>query len=170
MADQRSKKMTRRNRTTRGLVIGAITAGALMIPVAPALAQPFTPADWGNAPVQPTQVASHGQAVANAAQSKIGSPYVWGATGPNAFDCSGLVQWSYKQAGISVPRTSYDQVAGGTPVSKGNLQPGDAVAFYGGDHIGIYIGDGMMVHASTYGTPVRVAPVDNAPIYNVRRY
>lgn len=170
MADQRSKKMTRRTRTTRGLVIGALTAGALMIPVAPALAQPFTPADWGNAPVQPTQVASHGQAVANAAQSKVGSPYVWGATGPNAFDCSGLVQWSYKQAGISVPRTSYDQVAGGTPVSKANLQPGDAVAFYGGDHIGIYIGGGQVVHAPTEGENVKVSSVDAMPFAGASRY
>lgn len=132
-------KNTRLTRTTRGLLLGAVTAGALMIPVAPAMAQPVTAPSWGSAEIQPTQAASHGQAVANAAQSKIGSPYVWGATGPSSFDCSGLVQWSYKQAGVSVPRTSYDQVGGGTPVSKSNLQPGDVVGFYGSEHVGIYL-------------------------------
>ena len=60
---------------------------------------------------------------------------------------------------------------GGQPVSMDQMQPGDLVTYYSdASHVGIYIGDGMMVHASTYGTPVRVAPVDNAPIYNVRRY
>ncbi len=109
--------------------------------------------------------------VIQAALSRIGSPYSWGGSGPSAFDCSGLVMWSFQQAGISLPHSSQALANGGQPVSRDQMQPGDLVTYYSdASHVGIYIGDGMMVHASTYGTPVRVAPVDNAPIYNVRRY
>ena len=109
--------------------------------------------------------------VIQAALSRIGSPYSWGGSGPNAFDCSGLVMWAFQQAGISLPHSSQALASGGQPVSRDQMQPGDVVNYYSdASHTAIYIGDGMMVHASTYGTPVRVAPVDNAPIYNVRRY
>jgi cell wall-associated NlpC family hydrolase len=109
--------------------------------------------------------------VIQAALSRIGSPYSWGASGPGAFDCSGLVMWSFQQAGISLPHSSQALAAGGQPVSMDQIQPGDLITYYSdASHVAIYIGDGMMVHASTYGTPVRVAPVDNAPIHNVRRY
>ncbi|PJK20886.1 NlpC/P60 family protein, partial [Mycolicibacterium goodii] len=109
--------------------------------------------------------------VIQAALSRIGSPYSWGGSGPNAFDCSGLVMWSFQQAGISLPHSSQALARGGQPVSMDNIQPGDLVTYYSdASHVGIYIGDGMMVHASTYGSPVRVAPVNNAPIYNIRRY
>ncbi len=106
-----------------------------------------------------------------AALSRIGSPYSWGAAGPNAFDCSGLVMWSFQQAGVSLPHSSQALARGGQPVSMDQMQPGDLITYYSdASHVGIYIGDGMMVHASTYGTPVRVAPVNNAPIYDIRRY
>lgn len=109
--------------------------------------------------------------VIQAALSRIGSPYVWGGSGPGQFDCSGLVMWSFQQAGISLPHSSQALAQGGQPVSMDQIQPGDLVTYYSdASHVGIYIGDGMMVHASTYGTPVRVAPVDNAPIHNIRRY
>ena len=117
---------------------------------------------------------AHGNEVAvviQAALSRIGSPYSWGASGPNAFDCSGLVMWSFQQAGVSLPHSSQALAAGGVPVSMSDMQPGDLVTYSSdASHVAIYIGDGMMVHASTYGTPVRVAPVGDAPIYNVRRY
>jgi cell wall-associated NlpC family hydrolase len=106
-----------------------------------------------------------------AALTRVGSPYSWGAEGPGAFDCSGLVKWAFQQAGISLPHSSYAQAAGGQAVSTDQMQPGDVVSYYSdASHVGIYIGDGMMVHASTFGKPVVVAPVNNAPIYNVRRY
>jgi cell wall-associated NlpC family hydrolase len=109
--------------------------------------------------------------VIQAALSRIGSPYSWGGSGPGAFDCSGLVMWSFQQAGVALPHSSQALAQGGQPVSMDQMQPGDLVTYYSdASHVAIYIGDGMMVHASTYGTPVRVAPVDNAPIYNVRRY
>jgi peptidoglycan DL-endopeptidase CwlO len=110
-------------------------------------------------------------AVIQAALSRIGSPYSWGGSGPNAFDCSGLVMWSFQQAGIALPHSSQALAQGGQPVAQDQMQPGDLVTYYSdASHVAIYIGDGMMVHASTYGTPVRVAPVDNAPIFNIRRY
>jgi peptidoglycan DL-endopeptidase CwlO len=128
--------------------------------------------------VAPPEAAIHGapggadRAVAiQAALSRIGSPYSWGGSGPSAFDCSGLVMWAFQQQGISLPHSSQALASGGQPVSTDQMQPGDLVTYYSdASHVGIYIGDGMMVHASTYGTPVRVAPVDNAPIHNVRRY
>ncbi|HTM84774.1 MAG TPA: peptidoglycan hydrolase RipC [Mycobacterium sp.] len=113
----------------------------------------------------------HSGTVIQAALSRIGSPYSWGGSGPSAFDCSGLVMWSFQQAGISLPHSSQALATGGQAVSADQMQPGDLVTYYSdASHVGIYIGDGMMVHASTYGTPVRVAPVNNAPIHNVRRY
>jgi cell wall-associated NlpC family hydrolase len=121
--------------------------------------------------VPPTGGTSEGMAAVQAALTRIGSPYSWGAEGPGAFDCSGLVKWAFQQAGISLPHSSYAQAAGGQPVSTDQMQPGDVISYYSdASHVGIYIGDGMMVHASTFGVPVRIAPVNNAPIYNVRRY
>ncbi|MFI2841276.1 peptidoglycan hydrolase RipC [Mycolicibacterium sp. PDY-3] len=112
-----------------------------------------------------------GSVAVQAALTRIGSPYSWGAEGPGAFDCSGLVKWAFGQAGISLPHSSYALAAGGQPVSTDQMQPGDVVSYYSdASHVGIYIGNGMMVHASTFGQPVVVAPVNNAPIYNVRRY
>jgi cell wall-associated NlpC family hydrolase len=112
-----------------------------------------------------------GMLAVQAALTRIGSPYSWGASGPGSFDCSGLVMWAFQQAGVSLPHSSQALAQGGQPVSMDQMQPGDLVTYYSdASHVGIYIGDGMMVHASTYGTPVRVAPVDNAPIHNVRRY
>ena len=115
--------------------------------------------------------APHSTTVIQAALSRIGSQYSWGGSGPGAFDCSGLVMWSFQQAGISLPHSSQALANGGQSVSTDQMQPGDLVTYYSdASHVGIYIGDGMMVHAATYGIPVRVAPVHNAPIYNVRRY
>ncbi|MGN0095805.1 MAG: NlpC/P60 family protein [Corynebacterium sp.] len=118
-----------------------------------------------------------GDAVSNAggavgaAMGKLGSPYSWGATGPDSFDCSGLMFWAYQQIGKSVPRTSSAQVAGGTSVSRGELQPGDIVGFYPGvTHVGMYIGDGKIVHASDYGIPVQVVSVDSMPFAGAARY
>ncbi len=112
-----------------------------------------------------------GMMAVQAALTRIGSPYSWGASGPGSFDCSGLVMWAFGQAGLNLPHSSQALAQGGQPVSRDQMQPGDLITYYSdASHVGIYIGDGMMVHASTYGTPVRVAPVDNAPIHNVRRY
>ncbi|WP_037604838.1 C40 family peptidase [Streptacidiphilus rugosus] len=91
-----------------------------------------------------------------AAQTRLGMPYVWGATGPTSFDCSGLVQWSYAQAGYSIGRSTYDQINYGTPVaSVSDLQVGDLIFFNGNSHVGIYAGNGMVLHAPHTGTVVK---------------
>lgn len=115
--------------------------------------------------------ASIGQQIANIAMSKIGSPYVWGATGPHAFDCSGLTSWAYKQAGKTIPRTSQAQAAAGTRVSLDALRPGDIVSFYNAaSHVGIYIGNGKIVHALNSGIPVRIDDLHMMPIHNAIRF
>ena len=112
-----------------------------------------------------------GVTAVQAALTRLGSPYSWGAAGPNAFDCSGLVMWAFGQAGVNLPHSSQALASGGQAVSMDQMQPGDLITYYGdASHVAIYIGDGLMVHASTYGSPVAVAPVNNAPIHNVRRY
>ncbi|MBI0297383.1 C40 family peptidase [Streptomyces sp. PRKS01-29] len=100
------------------------------------------------------------------AKAQLGKPYVWGATGPSSFDCSGLTQAAWKSAGISLPRTTWDQVKAGTRVSTSQLQPGDLVFFYDDiSHVGLYIGDGMMIHAPKPGDVVKKAPITEMPIY-----
>ncbi|MER6471994.1 C40 family peptidase [Streptomyces collinus] len=90
------------------------------------------------------------------ARAQIGKPYVWGATGPGSYDCSGLTSAAWKAAGVTLPRTTYDQVGAGTTVSLTDAQPGDLVFFYDDiSHVGIYIGDGMMIHAPKPGAYVR---------------
>ena len=99
-----------------------------------------------------------------AAESVIGSPYVWGATGPNAFDCSGLTSWAYAQAGISIPRTSEEQANAGTHLSMDELRPGDLVIFYGdAHHVGLYAGNGMVLHAPHTGANVRFEAMSDMP-------
>ncbi|MEU6464522.1 NlpC/P60 family protein [Streptomyces sp. NPDC046976] len=102
--------------------------------------------------------------------AKLGSPYVWGATGPHSFDCSGLVQAAYRSAGVSLPRTTYAQIDAGRRVSRSELRPGDLVFFYSGvSHVGLYIGNGRMIHAPNPSAPVRVAPIDQMPFAGATR-
>jgi cell wall-associated NlpC family hydrolase len=110
--------------------------------------------------------------VVQAALTQVGSPYVWGGAAPGGFDCSGLVMWAFQQAGISLPHSSQALAQGGQPVALSDLQPGDVLTFYSdASHAGIYVGDGMMIHSSTYGVPVRVVPMNSSgPIYDARRY
>lgn len=118
-----------------------------------------------------TSANADGMKALEAAMTKIGAPYGWGAAGPDVFDCSGLVVWSYAQQGKTVPRTSQAQMAGGMPVDRGDLQPGDVVGFYpGATHVGIYAGNGKIVHASDYGIPLQVVNMDSMPFYGARRY
>ena len=110
--------------------------------------------------------------VVQAALTQIGSPYVWGGAAPGGFDCSGLVMWAFQQAGISLPHSSQAMAQGGQPVALSDLQPGDVLTFYSdASHAGLYVGDGMMIHSSTYGVPVRVVPMNSSgPIFDARRY
>ncbi|MFD0165183.1 NlpC/P60 family protein [Streptomyces decoyicus] len=98
------------------------------------------------------------------AYAALGKPYVWGATGPSGFDCSGLTQAAWKAGGVALPRTTYTQISSGPRVGRSQLAPGDLVFFYSGiSHVGLYVGDGKMIHAPHPGAPVRIAPIDQMP-------
>lgn len=122
-------------------------------------------------PTPPKPAKSQGQRIADIALSKVGAAYVWGAAGPNAFDCSGLTSWAYAQAGKNIPRTSGAQASSGKPVAINALQPGDIVSYYGGaSHVAIYVGNGKVVHALNSDTPVRVDDLNYLPINNAVRF
>ncbi|MFV5993403.1 NlpC/P60 family protein [Streptomyces sp. NPDC056231] len=104
------------------------------------------------------------------AYGALGKPYVWGATGPSSFDCSGLTQAAWRSAGVSLPRTTYTQINAGRNIPRSELAPGDLVFFYSGiSHVGLYIGDGQMIHAPHPGAPVRIAPIDGMPFAGATR-
>jgi cell wall-associated NlpC family hydrolase len=112
----------------------------------------------GSLPPAPGSEAATAVAVA---LGKVGSPYVWGASGPNGFDCSGLTSFAYGAAGVVLPHSSRSQSTMGVTVARADLMPGDLVFFYDPiSHVAIYIGNGMMVHARTFGQPVAVTTVD----------
>jgi cell wall-associated NlpC family hydrolase len=95
-----------------------------------------------------------------AAISRLGDPYVWGAAGPGQFDCSGLVMWAYAQVGIALPHYTGSQWNSGVHVSRNDLEPGDLVFFFPNiSHVGMYIGNGMMINAPNFGEDVKVEPV-----------
>jgi cell wall-associated NlpC family hydrolase len=100
-----------------------------------------------------------------AAQSKLGSPYQYGANGPSTFDCSGLTSWAYAQAGVSIPRVSQSQANAGTRIySQSDLKVGDLVFFYSDiHHVGFYAGNGQVLHAPRTGTVVRYEAMSNMP-------
>jgi cell wall-associated NlpC family hydrolase len=110
------------------------------------------------------------QTAVDTALAQVGDPYVYGAAGPDSFDCSGLTQYAYSAAGVSLPHSSSSQSKMGMAVSRSELQPGDLVFFYSPvSHVGMYIGNGQMVHASTSGQPVKVASLDSMGSYNSAR-
>jgi peptidoglycan DL-endopeptidase CwlO len=139
----------------------------------PGFGQPGGPGPGGPGPGFSAGPGSGQGAIAvQAALTQVGAPYSWGGAAPGGFDCSGLVMWAFQQAGIALPHSSQALAHGGQPVSLSDLQPGDVLTFYSdASHAGIYIGDGLMVHSSTYGVPVRVVPMNSSgPIYDARRY
>jgi len=101
---------------------------------------------------------------------KVGRPYVWGATGPNSFDCSGLTQYAYKAAGIYLTHFTGAQWKEGKPISRDEARPGDLVFFYSDlHHVGLYLGGGLMVHAPRTGKPVQVSQISYQPVAGFRR-
>ncbi|MEU7020998.1 NlpC/P60 family protein [Streptomyces sp. NPDC046203] len=104
---------------------------------------------------------SRAAAAVVAARSAIGRPYVWGATGPSSFDCSGLMVWAFRQAGISLPRTAAAQRAAGRRIPLSQAQPGDLVTYRGdASHVAVYAGNGRVIHAPHPGARVRYDPVN----------
>ncbi|ANP57020.1 hypothetical protein AVL59_37705 [Streptomyces griseochromogenes] len=113
---------------------------------------------------------SRASAAVAAALSALGRPYVWGANGPSGFDCSGLMQWSYARAGVHLPRTSQEQRYAGRHIPLSQARPGDLVVYRGdASHVGMYVGNGQVVHAPYPGAPVRYDPVGMMPITSVTR-
>lgn len=105
-----------------------------------------------------------------AARSALGRPYVWGANGPSGFDCSGLMQWAYAQAGVHLPRTSQEQRHAGRQIPLSQARPGDLVVYRSdAGHVAMYVGHGRVIHAPHPGAAVRYDPVGMMPISSVTR-
>jgi cell wall-associated NlpC family hydrolase len=143
--------------------------------VAAATPTPAAPAPPASLPPGPASVPEPrrdvGPIAVTAALTRVGAPYAWGGTGPDAFDCSGLVVWAFRQAGLALPRSSQALASGGQPVALDQMRPGDVISLFpDASHVGIYVGDGRMIHAQFEGLPVIVESLRGAPINNVRRY
>lgn len=111
-----------------------------------------------------TSASGRAAAAFAAAKTKLGTPYQYGATGTASYDCSGLTSWAYAQAGVTIPRTSQAQANAGTHLTRSQLQVGDLVIFYGDQHhVGLYAGNGQVLHAPRTGTVVRYESMDNMP-------
>ncbi|RKN46851.1 C40 family peptidase [Streptomyces hoynatensis] len=114
----------------------------------------------------PADAGSQAEAAVAFAEAQLGKPYVWGATGPSSYDCSGLTQAAWRAAGVEIPRVTWDQVNIGTRVSRDQLQPGDLVFFYSDiSHVGMYVGDGTIIHAPKPGDVITYESVDAMPWY-----
>ncbi|MDO5082042.1 C40 family peptidase [Arachnia propionica] len=130
---------------------------------------PEAPEKEKEQPKAPPASGRGGSAV-EVALAQVGKSYVWGTSGPNTFDCSGLTSYAYRQQGISLPRSARQQYQIGTPVAKGDLQPGDLVFYYGGiSHVGMYIGDGKIVHAANPRSGINVTGLNSMPYQGARR-
>jgi cell wall-associated NlpC family hydrolase len=104
------------------------------------------------------------------ALAQLGDRYIWGADGPDGFDCSGLTMASWRQAGVSLPHSSQQQYYSGDKIPRSELQPGDLVYFYSPiSHVGIYIGNGKMVHAPNPSRRVEIASIDEMPYAGATR-
>jgi cell wall-associated NlpC family hydrolase len=127
-------------------------------------------ADTGTPPAVDVPASGGAAAAVAAARSKLGSSYVWAASGPSTFDCSGLTMYAWAQAGVSLPHSSSMQFSSGNKVSASSLQPGDLV-FYGSPihHVALYVGGGQVIHAPQTGDVVRYASVDMMPIVGAVR-
>jgi cell wall-associated NlpC family hydrolase len=113
---------------------------------------------------QPAAVSGDAAAVVDYALAQVGGAYVWGAEGPDSYDCSGLTLMAWAQAGVSLPHSASAQMSSGTPVSQSELAPGDLVFYYSPvSHVGIYIGNGQIVHAANPSSGVAVADVSSMP-------
>ncbi|MGW6457616.1 NlpC/P60 family protein, partial [Streptomyces sp. NPDC055078] len=130
--------------------------------------------ETGQSPAAPAAPAAPGSSygakadkVLAFARGQLGKPYVWGATGPGSYDCSGLTQAAWRAAGVDLPRTTWDQVKIGQRVAAEDLLPGDLVFFYDDiSHVGLYIGGGKMIHAPKPGTNVREESIYTMPIHS----
>jgi cell wall-associated NlpC family hydrolase len=150
----------------RALLALAAGAGVALTPL-PAWANSTDPVPGASAPAAPAAAATPAaQMAVDTALAQLGDPYEWAGAGPDTFDCSGLTQYAYGAAGMYLPHSSRLQSATGTPVAYADLQPGDLVFFYSPvSHVGMYIGNGQMVHAPRSGAVVTVVDLAYMPEY-----
>src|SRR3954470_21045822 len=158
-----------RRLTAPGVALGA-SAGILFAPGV-ASANTGVPAPAPAPIVAPVAAPNTAAQIAvDTALAQLGDPYVWGGAGPDAFDCSGLIQFAYAAAGVALPHSSSMQSTLGVPVAVADLQPGDLVFFYTPvSHVAMYIGNGQIVQASTYTEPVAVTELAYMPDFNSAR-
>ncbi|WP_448616261.1 C40 family peptidase [Modestobacter sp. URMC 112] len=170
MTTMRTSPARRPSRPGRRAAIALVaSAGVLLTPLT---AQASAPAPTGDAVASASVAApnSAAQAVVDTALAQQGKSYVWAGAGPHTYDCSGLTQFALAAAGVSLPHSSRVQSTMGSPVARGDLQPGDLVFFYSPvSHVGIYVGGGQMVHAPTAGDVVKVSSVDAMYGFNIAR-
>ncbi|MEU6023547.1 NlpC/P60 family protein [Micromonospora sp. NPDC047134] len=131
---------------------------------------PVTTVKTTNCPTINGVVSEAARTAIRVACAQVGKPYVWGATGPNSFDCSGLTQYAYKAAGIYLTHFTGAQWNEGKAISRADARPGDLVFFRSDlSHVGLYLGNNQMVHAPRAGKPVNVSPITTMPIAGFRR-
>ncbi len=144
-----------------GLLSFGLTGGVVAVSAPAAQAAPAAQTTASVASVSTSVSAATARSAVRVAASKKGKPYRWGASGPNAFDCSGLTSYAYRKAGKSLPRTAHAQYRASKKISRSKARPGDLV-FYGGarkHHVGIYAGNGKMWHAPNSGSSVKLSSV-----------
>ena len=172
MTTMRTSPARRPSRTGRRAAIALFaSAGVLLTPLT---AQASAPAPTGAAVASASASAAApnpaAQAVVDTALAQQGKAYVWAGAGPNVYDCSGLTQFAFAAAGVSLPHSSRVQSSMGSPVARADLRPGDLLFFYSPvSHVGIYVGNGLMVHAPTAGDVVKVSSVDGMYGFNTAR-
>jgi cell wall-associated NlpC family hydrolase len=153
----------------RRTAVAVLLGGGLVLTPVSAIASAAEPTAQSSSayPPAPTPAA---QTAVNTAMDQRGKPYEYGAAGPDSFDCSGLTQYAWHAAGVSLPHSSSQQSRLGTPVARADLQPGDLVFFYSPvSHVGIYIGNNQVVHAPESGDVVKVSNIDAIGNYNSAR-
>jgi peptidoglycan DL-endopeptidase CwlO len=133
-------------------------ASTVSPPVSPSGDSGGSGGSGGAGPVGPAPPPTH-SSVVSIAEQYLGVPYRWGGASPSGFDCSGLVMYVYAQVGVSLPHSSYSQYGMGSPVSRGDLQPGDLVFFDGLGHVGIYVGGNSFIHAPHTGDVVKISSI-----------
>lgn len=158
LAAQQAAQAAAARPTTSATASGA--SASVDVPSPPASTSPGAAAPRSSEPAAPVPTGSGGQVAVQAALSRLGDPYVWGAAGPNSFDCSGLTMWAWAHAGVQLPHYSGAQYDSTTHIPMSELQPGDLVFFADpGEHEAMYIGNGQIVEAPHTGADVRIMPL-----------
>lgn len=151
--------------TGAGIALTPLTASTASAAPAVLAAAPISSVSWSD-----PSGSWNAHVAVRAALAQLGKPYVYGGTGPGGYDCSGLTYSAYQAAGVQLPRTSRGQATAGVDIPWYAMQPGDLITFYDPvGHVGMAIGNGLMVHSSTYGKPVSVVRVDSVPGYHSTR-